>query len=229
MSNCNSNTVPLSTVSSSTSSSSCYNGCTPKNINVICKQIIIPYGQEILGVQGETGSSVRYFLVPKITEDSIDLSTATFYFITKMAGDDVLVTEVEEKEEVTNYIKLKWDITATTTQDSGNIQMQIVAKTDDYTWVTYPATFNIANGLYYDGLFSEPHNSTNPKFDIYTTISNLEKKSATSLELTLNKDTNTITALMKNSADEVLSSAQIELPEFLEIVSEKEVKIKNNE
>lgn len=37
--NCNSNTVPLI---DSNNNVSCDNGCTPKNINVICRNIIIP-------------------------------------------------------------------------------------------------------------------------------------------------------------------------------------------
>lgn len=153
MSNCNSNTMPLSVVEG-VSTSTCTNGCSPKEINVICKKIIIPYGQETLAIQGENDNGIRYFLVPKTTEDNVDLTSAKFYIITKISGEDPAVVEITNIEELDNYMKIGWDITNSITKESGTIQIQIVAKVDDIVWTSYPATFNIASGLYYDGLIS---------------------------------------------------------------------------
>ncbi len=142
--NCNSNTVPLLKQSVTMS---CNNGCTPKDINVICKKIIIPTGQEILGVQGENDISKRYFLIPKITESGDDLSNAQFNIITKSKTNGVESIKIKQTEILENYIKLEWKIDINITNVSGELQVQIEATKDNVIWKTYPATFIIASSL----------------------------------------------------------------------------------
>lgn len=142
--NCNSNTAPLL---EETTVISCNNGCTPKDINVICKKIVIPYGQETIGLQGENNASTRYFLVPKINENSDDLSDASFNIKIKNNSNEIISVEIENPEILENYIKIRWDIDNTITKDSGKIQVQIEAKKDNYIWKTYPATFIVVSSL----------------------------------------------------------------------------------
>lgn len=143
--NCNSNTAPLLEQSSE---NSCSNSCTPKDINVICKKIIIPKGQENLGVQGENNSAVRYFLIPKITENGDDLSTKKFIIIVKNSNGTSTNINIENAEILENYIKIKLNITEVITAISGNLMVQIQAVGDsNYVWKTYPAVFNIVNSL----------------------------------------------------------------------------------
>lgn len=142
--NCNSNTAPLL---EETTVISCNNGCTPKDINVICKKIVIPYGQETIGLQGENNASTRYFFVPKINENSDDLSDASFNIKIKNNSNEIISVEIENPEILENYIKIRWDIDNTITKDSGKIQVQIEAKKDNYIWKTYPATFIVVSSL----------------------------------------------------------------------------------
>lgn len=142
--NCNSNTAPLLEQSTTMS---CNNGCTPKDINVICKKIIIPAGQEVLGIQGENNASKRYFLIPKTTENGDDLSNAQFNIVIKSDVNGTATIEIKELQILENYIKLEWKIDDSITNVSGNLQIQIEAIKDDIIWKTYPATFIIASGL----------------------------------------------------------------------------------
>lgn len=142
--NCNSNTAPLL---EETTVVSCNNGCTPKDINVICKKIVIPYGQETIGLQGENNASTRYFLVPKINENSDDLSDASFNIKIKNNLNEIISVKIENPEILENYIKIRWDIDNIITKDSGKIQVQIEAEKDNYIWKTYPATFIVASSL----------------------------------------------------------------------------------
>ena len=119
----------------------------PKDINIICKRIIIPAGQEILGIQGENNASKRYFLAPKITENGDDLSNAQFNIVIKSDINGTATIEIKEPQILENYIKLEWKIDDSITNVSGNIQIQIEAIKDNFVWKTYPATFVIATGL----------------------------------------------------------------------------------
>lgn len=142
--NCNSNTAPLL---EETTGVSCNNGCTPKDINVICKKIVIPYGQETIGLQGENNASTRYFLIPKINENNDDLSDASFNIKIKNNSNEIISVKIENPEILENYIKIKWDIDSTITKNSGKIQVQIEAEKDNYIWKTYPAVFIVASSL----------------------------------------------------------------------------------
>lgn len=142
--NCNSNTMPLIDTGSTTT---CNNGCTPKDISVICKTIIIPTGQDILGIQGEDNSAIRYFLIPKINENGEDLSDKEFSIIIVDSGNNRSEIKIESPEITDNYIKLKLIIDKNITQTSGNLNIQIQAISDNYVWKTFPAIFKIANSI----------------------------------------------------------------------------------
>ena len=142
--NCNSNTTPLI---NEISGVSCNSGCTPKDINVICKTIVIPNGQEILAIQGENNAAVRYFLVPKINENNVDMSDKTFTINIKTNSGSIISRQIEEPEILENYIKLKLEITEDITKESGIISLQIVAISDNFVWKSYSANFKIASSL----------------------------------------------------------------------------------
>ena len=138
--NCNSNTAPLI----NNMNSSCNSGCAPKDINIICKEIIIPNGQEVLGIQGENNSATRYFLVPKINENGDDLSDKDFSFIITKKDNSILIINVIDKKILDNYIKLKLIINKDITEETGIIKLSIQATSEDYIWKTYSANFKIA-------------------------------------------------------------------------------------
>lgn len=142
--NCNSNTMPLIDYNSQ---SSCNNGCSPKDINVACKTIIIPSGQEILGVKGEDNSATRYFVIPKITENGDDLSDKQFSIITLDDDGNKNIIAVDKPEILENYIKLKLIIDKNITNVEGTLKLQIEAVSENYIWKTLPASFTIANSL----------------------------------------------------------------------------------
>lgn len=143
--NCNSNTAPLLNTNMQTS---CNNGCNIKDVQVICKQIIIPTGQDILGVQGESNVSERTFIIPKKVENNIDLTEASFSLLYKI-GSDTQTVEIQEedKEVLENYIKIKWKIDNKVTEVWGTVEVQIVATGDNYVWKTYPVTFRVIQSL----------------------------------------------------------------------------------
>lgn len=140
---CNSNTAPLI----STTTTSCNNGCDIKDIQVVCKQIIIPAGQNVLGIQGENNVSTRTFVIPRETEQGIDLSSADFSILVKIGSSDTQTITIVEKETLENYIKIELPIDSSLTEISGNISIQIIATGENYTWKTYPAVFNIVQSL----------------------------------------------------------------------------------
>lgn len=143
--NCNSNTAPLLNTNIQTS---CNNGCNIKDVQVICKQIIIPTGQDILGVQGESNVSERTFIIPKVTENDIDLTEAKFSLLYKIGSDtQTIEIQEEDKEVLENYIKIKWKIDNKVTQVWGTVEVQIVATGDNYVWKTYPVTFRVIQSL----------------------------------------------------------------------------------
>lgn len=143
--NCNSNTAPLLNNNIQTT---CNNGCNIKDIQVICKQIIIPIGQDILGVQGESNVSERTFIIPKNPVENIDLTEAKFSLLYKI-GSDTQTVEIQEedKEVLENYIKIKWKIDNKVTEVWGTVEVQIVATGDNYVWKTYPVTFRVIQSL----------------------------------------------------------------------------------
>lgn len=141
--NCNNNTAPLI----STTTTSCNNGCDLKDIQVVCNQIIIPAGQEILGIQGENNVSTRTFIIPRIIGGDIDLSSADFQILVKIGSSNTVTIDIPEKETLENYIKIKLPVDSSLTETSGNISVQIVATGDGYTWKTYPTQFTIVKSL----------------------------------------------------------------------------------
>lgn len=140
--NCNSNTVPLI---DSNNNVSCDNGCTPKNINVICRNIVIPQGQEVLGVQNDNNSTYRIFVLPKVNEEGTDLSDKTFSIITKNANKDVnkLTVNSDDVTITDNFIEIKWVPTDIDLALSGNLYLSIEASSEDYRWETFTARFQI--------------------------------------------------------------------------------------
>ena len=87
-------------------------------------------------------------IIPKTSENGDDLSDKNFSIIIKNSGGVSTEIEVENPEILENYIKIKFSITEAVTEVSGNLTLQIQAKTNgDYIWKTYPAVFNIANSL----------------------------------------------------------------------------------
>lgn len=143
--NCNSNTAPL--INSQTGG--CNAGCNIKDINIVCRKIIIPSGQEILGVEGDTNSSFRNFIIPKYSEQGFDLSTSTFYFSIKNSQNEQYSTLVEDNNKIIedNFIIIKWNITAKETSNSGSLYVSIIASADNFKWQTYFAEFYIEPSL----------------------------------------------------------------------------------
>lgn len=141
--NCNNNTAPLIT---STTQGTCTTSCEIKDIQVVCKKIIIPYGQDIIGIQGENNVSSRTFLVPITSENGIDLSNAQFSILYKLQGAETQEIQLKSTQ-VGNYIKLVWDIDYKITETNGNVQVQIKAIGDNFIWKTYSAIFKVAESL----------------------------------------------------------------------------------
>lgn len=142
--NCNSNTMPLIENGNSVS---CNSGCSPKDINVICKNIIIPNGQETLAVQGEENSAVRYFLIPRVNESEVDMSDKIFTINLKTNSGKIISKSIVEPEILENYIRLKLEITGDITEESGIIALQIIAASENFVWKSYSANFKIASSL----------------------------------------------------------------------------------
>lgn len=144
---CNNNTSPL--VEENNKILNCNNGCSPKDINVVCRQIIIPYGQEVLGVQGDNNSSTRFFLIPDTTESGIDLKDKTFRILVENSNKEqwVEIVDQENVKLLDNYIKIKWNIGSNETAVNGNLKILIEAIADNFKWQTYEAKFIVKPSL----------------------------------------------------------------------------------
>lgn len=144
--NCNLNTMPLVDIGST---STCNTSCEPKEINIVCKSIVIPSGQETLAVQGENTEETRVFLIPKITSGGKDLSDKNFSFVFKNSISEIVSIDIQKEdiEKLENYIKINFKITKEITSQSGSLNLQIIAEKDGFVWKTYSATFKIAESL----------------------------------------------------------------------------------
>lgn len=145
--NCNNNTAPLV---GSSAASSCNNGCSPKDINVICRKIIIPYGQGILAIEGDENSSSRTFIIPDTTEEGISLVDKTFSILVENANKQQWRTVVTDEDKIIedNYIKIKWDIGKNETAVAGILKVSLEAEGENFKWQTYSGDFSIASSLY---------------------------------------------------------------------------------
>lgn len=142
--NCNNNTAPLI----DNISQSCDNVCIPKPINIVCRQIIIPTGQDILAVQGDINSSFREFFIPVETEQGFDLTDADFVIEVLNAENFYYEVSINNSKTVQgNYIKLKWELNEQDTSVAGNLKVAIKATKPDFKWETYYATFKIQQNL----------------------------------------------------------------------------------
>lgn len=144
---CNNNIAPL--MESSSSNIDCNNGCSPKDINIVCRQIVIPYGQENIGVQGDNNSTTRIFILPDTTETGISLKDKTFSILAENSNKQQWRTVIDKSdiEILDNYIKIKWNIGSNETVVSGILKISIEAIGDNFTWQTYSANFSVKQSL----------------------------------------------------------------------------------
>lgn len=155
---CNNNTAPLPNTETGTS---CNNGCVPKDINIICRNIIIPNGQNILGVQNDINSISRTFILPIETEDGISLEDKNFSIVCENSNkyqwkENIPTSNIEVLE---NYIKLKWELTENDTAVAGNLKTSIEATSENFKWQTYSVVFIINPSLFeMDNTFNPPLN-----------------------------------------------------------------------
>ena len=145
--NCNNNTAPLV---GSSAANSCNNGCSPKDINVICRKIIIPYGQETLAIEGDINSSSRTFIIPNTTEDGIDLTNKKINILLENANKEQWKITVDDKDKEIgeNYTKIKWNIGNDETSVAGILKVSLEAEGENFKWQTYSENFYIAPSLY---------------------------------------------------------------------------------
>lgn len=142
--NCNSNTAPLI----DSISQDCENICNPKPINIICRQIIIPTGQDILAVQGDINSSFREFFIPIETEQGFELADANFVIEILNSENFYYEVSVDDNKTVQgNYIKLKWQLSEQDTSVAGDLKVAIKATKSNFKWETYYAIFKIQQNL----------------------------------------------------------------------------------
>lgn len=143
---CNSNTMPLIDENDSLS---CNNGCTPKYINVVCKKIIIPNGQKILGVQGDTDSISRTFIVPNSTEQGSDLTDKIFFIVVQNENGEQWEEKVPEEniEKSETYVKIKWMLKPKDTQVAGSLLVSLKAELETFVWQTYMGEFLIQKSI----------------------------------------------------------------------------------
>lgn len=153
--NCNSNTVPLI---NSSDTDSCNTGCANKNIFVICRNIIIPVGQDIIAVQNDLGSVTRTFVMPETTENGDTLEGKTF-IITSINSKGQLYKNIIPGNNVEvkgNSILVKWELTKFETIVNGNLQVQIEAVADNFKWSTKIANFTVYKSISADESVSMP-------------------------------------------------------------------------
>ena len=143
--NCNSSTAPLQ----STAGAGCNTGCTPKPINIVCRNIIIPIGQEILAVEGDLNSSFREFLIPLETEQGFSLENSTFSILVMNSNGEQYQVILNSKDITIqgNYIKIRWDLSARDTSVAGDLKISIQATRDGFRWETYSTTFRVEPSL----------------------------------------------------------------------------------
>lgn len=148
--NCNSNTSPLIKEGQD---SSCNLGCEPKDIQIVCRDIVIPSGQSVLAIQGDINSSYRYFLLPKVTAYGDDITDGIISVIVKRADNQTFEHIIQDVEKKENYIKFKWELDKDDTEVPGILQVMIkvVKKSEDeeisFVWQTFSASFTIEKSI----------------------------------------------------------------------------------
>lgn len=148
--NCNSNTSPLIKEGQE---GSCNLGCEPRDIQVVCRDIVIPSGQSVLAIQGDVNSSYRYFLLPKVTAYGDDITGGIISVVVKRADNQIFEHIIENIEEKDSYIKIKWELGKEDTEVPGILQVMIkvVKKSEDeeisFVWQTFSANFTIEKSI----------------------------------------------------------------------------------
>lgn len=161
--NCNSNTMPLIDTNSNLVSS-CGGSCSSRNIRIVCRNIVIPNGQNILGAKDDNNSIKRTFILPTVNESGISLEEKEYVIITINANNEEYRHVLEEKdvEVLGNSIKLTWEPTIYETAVQGNLQVQIEVLGEDFKWSTYPVNFVVSETLKGDNIavpeYSEYYN-----------------------------------------------------------------------
>ena len=144
--------------------SGCNNGCEPKDINIVCRKMIIPSGQEILCVQGDNNSTIRNFVIPNSTESGISLVDKVFNIVLENSNKEYIKIKVDKNNIINldSYIKIKWNILEVATQYSGNLKVAIEAIGENFKWQTYTGIFYINNSVINPNVnMSFPENNSN--------------------------------------------------------------------
>lgn len=125
--------------------SGCNNGCEPKDINIVCRKMIILSGQNIIGIQGDINSNIRNFILPIETESGINLKDKNFNILEQNSdGTQWRMPLSEDNIDISDtYIKLKWDIGKNETAVSGTLKVAIEATEDNFKWQSYIGEFYV--------------------------------------------------------------------------------------
>ena len=129
--------------------SGCNNGCEPKDINIVCRKMIIPSGQEILCVQGDNNSTIRNFVIPNVTENGVSLKDKILNIVLENSKKEYFRINLKNEDIIylDSYIKIKWNIANNETAVSGKLQVAIEAVGDNFKWQTYAGEFIIIPSL----------------------------------------------------------------------------------
>lgn len=121
------------------------------------RAINVPLGQEMFGVEGDKGASIKHFSCPKIVGDNIDIDlSAHNLYVNYVAADnegnqkseDVQQAPCENIEVEGENITFDWKISEWVTQEDGFIAFSIVAKKSvdgilQTRWYTTPAVGHV--------------------------------------------------------------------------------------
>lgn len=145
--NCNSNTIGLKDVESTTLDA-CTQSCTVLPINLVCNNLIVPLPESVLANQYNNHANKKSFFLPLQDINGVDWTDKQFYIVTEQNGlyNKIEISGNNLKITDTN-IQLIWDIDKTVTANSGEMKIQIEVFGENYDYYSNVATFKILESI----------------------------------------------------------------------------------
>lgn len=145
--NCNSNTIGLKDVGSTTLDT-CTQSCTVLPINLVCNNLIIPPSEIILGAQYNKNSNIKKFYLPFQDVNGVSWEDKQFYILTEQDGETNKIQILGDNVKINDsFIELIWKVDDTTTANSGDIQVQLEVFGKEYQYYSNKATFRISESI----------------------------------------------------------------------------------
>ena len=117
------------------------------------REIFIPESEKLFGVENDKKAERKYFSIPKIVGNNLDISKANLYINYQNANGEKDSYVVTDAHMVGDNIEFTWELYSNVTEYRGNISFIVLAKwSDSKGIVTNRFNTTLATGISLQGL-----------------------------------------------------------------------------